>query len=156
LELIESIETLKGETLKREGARDFADLCIELAAMMLVLGGAADGLDEARARARKLIESGAALEKFREMIEAQGGDAGIIDDYTLLPGAQQRTELRAPRRGYISVIDTYAVGQAAIELGAGRHRIDSTIDYGVGFDINVKIGDEVEAGQSLCTIYYND
>lgn len=151
LEVMEAIETLKDL-----GGNDFRGLCIELAAMMLYLGKVVVDMEEGQILVRKLISSGIALEKFRQMIEAQGGDPNVIDDFSLLPQAKLKTEVLAQTQGYITAIDTLGVGHAAMHLGAGRRRIDSEIDYSVGLQINAKIGDYVEKGESLCTIYYND
>lgn len=151
LEVMEAIETLKDL-----GGTDFRGLCIELAAMMLYLGKAVVDVEEGQTLVRKLLSSGIALEKFRHMIEAQGGNPKVVDDFSLLPHAKLKSEVLAPSKGYITAIDTLGVGNAAMHLGAGRRRIDSEIDYSVGLQINAKIGDYVEKGQSLCTIYYND
>jgi pyrimidine-nucleoside phosphorylase len=151
LEIVETIETLKGE-----GGLDFRLLCLELAAAMLHIGGAVTDMVYGREVARQLIESGAALEKFKQIVEAQGGNAKIIDDRSLLPSAQMQQEVGAPKSGYVTGIDTETIGLAAMHLGAGRRRIDSVIDYGVGLRIQAKLGDYVEAGQPLCTIYYNN
>jgi pyrimidine-nucleoside phosphorylase len=151
LEIVETIETLKGE-----GGLDFRLLCLELAAAMLHIGGAVTDMVYGREMARQLIDSGAALEKFKQIVEAQGGNAKIIDDRSLLPSAQMQQEVGAPKSGYVTGIDTETIGLAAMHLGAGRRRIDSVIDYGVGLRIRAKLGDYVEAGQPLCTIYYNN
>jgi pyrimidine-nucleoside phosphorylase len=151
LEVIESVETLKGS-----GGDDFRLLCVELAAAMLYVGGAVTDLENGRALSERLIASGAALEKFREIVEIQGGNAKIIDDFSLLPQASLQFDVPAQKRGYVSAIDTHTIGLTAMHLGAGRSRTDSVIDYGVGLRIKAKIGDYVEAGQPLCTIYYND
>ncbi len=150
LEVIESIETLKGQ-----GTGDFLGLCLELAAAMLLLGNAVTDLEEGQELARKLISSGVALEKFREMVEAQGGDPRCIDDFSLLPQAQWSEEVLAEQAGYVTAIDTQAVGLAAMHLGAGRRKLDTALDYSVGLQIKAKVGDYVEKGQPLCTIYYN-
>lgn len=151
LEVMEAIETLKDL-----GGTDFRGLCIELSAMMLYLGKVVKDMEEGQILVRKLISSGSALEKFRQMVEVQGGDPKVVDDFSLLPQARLKTEVLAPSNGYITAIDTLGVGHAAMHLGAGRRRIDSEIDYSVGLQINAKLGDYVEKGQSLCTIFYND
>ncbi|MEW6734013.1 MAG: thymidine phosphorylase [Acidobacteriota bacterium] len=150
LEVIESIDTLKG----KPGI--FTDLCVELAAAMLHTGGIVTDIDAGKRGAERLIENGSALEKFCEMVTAQGGNAKIIDDYSLLPQASYQKEVLVAQDGYISSIDTHGIGMAAMILGAGRQRLDSQIDYGVGIKINVKLGDYVNKGDLLCTIYYNN
>lgn len=151
LEVIEAIETLKGL-----GGEDFRFLCIELAAKMLHLGKVALDIDEGRRQVHSLISSGAALEKFEQMIIAQGGNANVINDFSLLPQAKHQAEVLAPQAGYVTSIDTLAIGHATMHLGAGRRRLDSAIDMAVGLRIIAKIGDYVTEGQNLCTIYYND
>lgn len=151
LEVMEAIETLKDL-----GGSDFRGLCIELSAMMLYLGKVVVDMEEGQALVRKLLSSGIALEKFRHMIEAQGGNPKVVDDFSLLPQSRFKMEVLSPSKGYVIDIDTLGVGNAAMHLGAGRRRIDSEIDYSVGVQINAKIGDYVEKGQSLCTIFYND
>lgn len=151
VEVIESIETLKGR-----GPADLTELSVELAAHMVVLANRAGTVDEARQRVRECLVTGAGLEKFRAVIEAQGGDPAVIDDYRRLPRARHRRELPARRDGVITHIDAAAVGRACMQLGAGRERLDSPIDRAVGIVLHKKVGDPVEVGESLCTIAYND
>jgi pyrimidine-nucleoside phosphorylase len=151
LEVMEAIETLKGS-----GGIDFRDLCIELSAMMLYLGKIVSNLEEGKVLVKKQIDSGNALEKFRQMIEAQGGNSKVVDDFSLLPQSKFKSEVLSSANGYIKAIDTLGIGNAAMHLGAGRKRVDSEIDYSVGLQINAKIGDYVKKGQVISTIYYND
>ncbi len=151
LEVIESIETLKGR-----GPADLTELSVELAAHMVVLANRAGTVDEARQRVRECLATGAGLEKFRAVIEAQGGDPAVVDDYQRLPRARHRRELRARRDGVIARIDAAAVGRACMQLGAGRERLESPIDPAVGIVLHKKVGDPVETGAPLCTIVYND
>jgi pyrimidine-nucleoside phosphorylase len=151
LEVIEAFETLRGR-----GPQDLNSLCRELSAEMLVLGRAAQDVEGGRRLYDDLIASGAALEKMREIIEAQGGDARSLDDYGLLPRAESEREVHAPRRGFVRSIDAEALGHAAMKLGAGRLRLDSPIDYGVGLRVQARIGDEVDSGSALATIHFND
>jgi pyrimidine-nucleoside phosphorylase len=151
LEVIESFDTLQGH-----GPEDLTLLCRELSAWMIVLGLAAADIEEGRRIYDAMISSGAAIEKMREIIKWQGGDAQVIDDYSLLPGARHRREIKASRAGYVHTIDTEAIGLASMLLGAGRLRLDSEIDHGVGLRIDAKIGDSVEKDSSLVTLYFND
>jgi pyrimidine-nucleoside phosphorylase len=151
LETIEAFEALHGR-----GPEDFITLCRELSAEMIVIGRAATGLDQARKLYDDLIRSGAALEKMREIIAAQGGNPDSVDDYGLLPAARMEKQVVAGRAGYIEAIDTEDAGRASMLLGAGRVRLNSEIDLGVGLRVEAKIGDRVEAGSPLVTLLYND
>lgn len=151
LEVIESLDTLRGKD-----TGDFNLLCRELSAEMLVLGRAVENLEAGRERYDEMIATGKALDKMREIIEAQGGDSRVVDDYSVLPQATQRQEVRASRSGYIQAIDTTAIGHASMLLGAGRLKLDSKIDLGVGLTIEAKLGDEVPANAPLVTLHYND
>jgi pyrimidine-nucleoside phosphorylase len=151
LELIEAFETLKGQ-----GPDDFNTLCRELSAEMLVMGGAATDTERGRERYDELIASGAAAEKMRAIIRAQEGDPQVLDDYRLLPSAQNTQEVVATQDGYVQAIDTEAIGHASMLLGAGRMRLDTAIDLGVGLIVHAKIGDKVERESPLATIHFND
>ncbi len=151
LELIEALETLKGR-----GPNDFNTLCRELSAEMLVMGNAATTTDLGRSLYDRMIASGAASEKMRAIIRAQGGEPRVVDDYRLLPGAAHQQELLAPEAGYVQAIDTEAIGHASMLLGAGRARLDTAIDLGVGLTVKARIGDKLERGSPLATIHFND
>jgi pyrimidine-nucleoside phosphorylase len=151
LEVIEAVETLKGQ-----GPDDLAQLCRELSAEMLVLGRAAKNLDDGRHRYNELLDSGAALGKMREIIEAQHGDARAVDDYSLLPQATQSRTVTSEKDGFVQSLDTEALGHASMLLGAGRTRLDTPIDLAVGLRIDAKIGESVEAGGPLVTMHFND
>ena len=151
LELIEAFETLKGK-----GPDDFNTLCRELSAEMLVMGGAAIDTETGRHRYDELIASGAAVDKMRAIIRAQKGDSQVLDDYELLPAASGSQAVTAPQDGYVQAIDTEAIGHASMLLGAGRARLDTAIDAGVGLTVHAKIGDKVERDSPLVTIHFND
>ena len=151
LELIEAFETLNGR-----GPQDFNTLCRELSAEMLVMGDAAADTERGRKLYDELIASGAASQKMREIIQAQGGEPRVLDDYGLLPNASHRRELTSEQPGYVRAIDTEAIGHASMLLGAGRARLDTAIDLGVGLTVHAKIGDRLEAGSSLATVHFND
>ncbi|MGA9772216.1 MAG: thymidine phosphorylase [Blastocatellia bacterium] len=151
LEVIESLDTLKGD-----GPEDFNALSRELSAEMIVMGRAADTVERGRAIYDELIASGAALEKLREIIEAQSGDPHVIDDYSLLPHAQHQRKIVAERSGFVQAIDTEAIGHASMLLGAGRARLDTAIDLSVGLIVEARIGDHVDKGSALATVHFND
>jgi pyrimidine-nucleoside phosphorylase len=151
IELIEAFETLKGR-----GPDDFNTLCRELSAEMFVLGGATDDVKKGREVYDKLIKSGAAADKMRAIIRAQEGDSRVIDDYGLLPRADQHQEVFASKGGYVQAIDTEAIGHASMLLGAGRARLETAIDLGVGLTVHAKLGDTVEQDSPLATIHFND
>ena len=151
LEVVEAFEALRGQ-----GPDDFITLNRELAAEMLVLGDAAASVEEGRTKVDELIASGAALEKMREIITAQSGDARVLDDYSLLPTARHQRPVLAGRTGYVQTIDTEAIGRASMLLGAGRLRLDSKIDLSVGLTIAARIGDRVDADTPLALMHFND
>jgi pyrimidine-nucleoside phosphorylase len=151
LELIEAFETLKGR-----GPDDFNTLCRELSAEMLVMGDAAADTDRGRQIYDELIASGAAAEKMRVIIRAQGGEPRVVDDYQLLPRASLQQSLPTPKAGYVQAIDTEAIGRASMLLGAGRARLDTAIDLGVGLTVHARIGDKLGADSPLATIHFND
>lgn len=150
LEIKEAIETLKGE-----GPEDLHELCLTLGSHMAVLGKAADTLEEARAMLEEQIKNGHALEKMKTFFTQQGGDGRVVDDLSILPQAKYTFEVEAKASGYVSEIIADQIGVAAMHLGAGRATKDSVIDLAVGLMLNKKIGDKVEKGESLVTIYAN-
>ncbi|NOT62450.1 MAG: thymidine phosphorylase [Acidobacteria bacterium] len=150
LETREAIECLQG---KLDG--DFAELNIELAAQMLIVGGVAE-LDAARAQVREAITSGRALERFKQCIELQGGDPHVCDDLTRLPHCDHQVTIKAEQSGYVAHIQTDELGRITKEWGGGRIRLEDKIDYGVGLYVHAKLGDEIKAGDALVTAYYHD
>jgi pyrimidine-nucleoside phosphorylase/thymidine phosphorylase len=151
LEIEESIRTLRGQ-----GPKDLTDLSVELAAWMLVLTEVQPQLEAARAKVRGAIASGAGLELFRQVIEAQGGDPRICDDPSRLPHANHRHEIRAETRGFVQRIGARAVGEASMLLGAGRDTVADRIDPAVGIELGRKVGDAVDKGEVLATLHFND
>jgi pyrimidine-nucleoside phosphorylase len=123
---------------------------------MLVLGKRAKDLTEGRAMAEKSISDGSAFEKFRVLVEAQGGDVSYVDDPSKFPSAEYMEEVKAPQSGYVSQIQARTVGEAAVALGAGRARKSDPIDHAVGFLIHRKVGDQLEKGDPLFAIHAND
>jgi pyrimidine-nucleoside phosphorylase len=151
LEVIEGLEVLKGR-----GPGDLVALCEELSAYCLLLGEGASSLEGARQLYRKTIASGEALAKFREIIQAHGGDPSVVEDYRKLPQARHQESLPSAASGYIQSMETQKIGIAMCVLGAGRERVDSVIDPAVGMRMHKRIGDPVERGEPLCTLFYND
>jgi len=151
LEVAESIECLKGE-----GADDLMEVTIALCARMIVLSGKAAGKEEATTQLRQKIDSGAAFEKFLEMVKAQGGDASVIEDPKNLPKAETQEPFCSPRSGFVSDVDAEMIGRACIVLGAGRQQTTDVIDHAVGISGLVKIGDSITAGEPLVTLHAND
>src|SRR5262249_58594628 len=135
---------------------DLVDLSVELAAEMVVMGGRARSLEEARDIGRGTIADGSALATFGRLIAAQGGDPRVIDDPSLLPVARREVVLRSPRSGSIRALAARPVGHATMLLGAGRARMDSPIDHAVGVILHKKVGDAVDRDEPLCTLLLND
>lgn len=140
-EVIESIETLKGR-----GPAEVTALSVELAARMLALSEQGTSMDEARVRVERALSSGAGLEKFRAIIEAQGGDPRVIDDYGRLPRPAATREWSAPSAGVVLSIDAELVGRAAVSLGAGRDRVEADVDPAAGIEVVAPVGTTVERG----------
>lgn len=151
LEVIEAVQMLRGSA-----PPDYTEVTLALGAEMLVLGGEAKDEAGARARLQEAIQSGAAVEQLKQIVNAQGGDPAAIDDFSKLPTAQQQVEVAAQADGYVTGIDCEGVGLAAVALGAGRERVDSEIDPAVGFTLHKKVGDLVKAGEPLVRIHFND
>ena len=149
LEVVEACETLKGR-----GPADLETLCVALAARMLRLVGLAADDGQAERRVREAIGSGEGLERFRRMIEAQGGDASVVDDYRRLPIAEKRYLVTAPRSGTVTRLDAELVGRAAAALGAGRRRVDDRVDPAVGAMLATRLGGEVRAGDPILMLHY--
>jgi pyrimidine-nucleoside phosphorylase len=151
LEVEEAIAALKGE-----GPPDLMNVTYALGAEMLVLGGAAATHDQARRAMEVSISSGRAAEKFQQIIEAQGGNPGVVDDPAVLPQALACELFAAPRAGLIARVEPRAVGRGIIALGGGRTRIEDEVDPTVGFVITARPGDWVEAGEPLATVFAGD
>lgn len=150
LEVKEAIDTLSGK-----GPEDLTELCLLLGSQMVVVGGKASSLDEARNMLEGVIADGSALEIFKQFIEWQGGNGQVVDQPELLPQATYTFEIEAPRSGYVSYMEADEIGTAAMLLGAGRATKESEIDLAVGIVLNKKVGDAVEQGESLATFYAN-
>ena len=143
-EVVESIETLKGK-----GPADVEELSVRLTARMLVLAGRAADADDADRQVRQALASGAALEKFRAIIEAQSGDPRVIDDYGRFAQPAARADWRAPASGIVTRLDAELIGRAAVALGAGRDRADAGVDPAAGIEIVAPIGTQVAKGDPV-------
>jgi len=150
LEVVEVLEVLRGG-----GPEDLRILCLELAGWMFHLGKVADSVEQGKALAAERINSGKALEKFRQMVTLQGGDALALDHPEKLPQAKHRLEVNSPASGYVTAINCEAVGTACVVLGGGREKKEDVIDPAVGVVLHRKVGDTVSVGEPLCTVHYN-
>ena len=148
LEVQECVEVLHGG-----GPADLSALCHELAAWMFYLGGVSATVEQGKRLSQQIIASGQAFERFRQMVEMQGGDISTIDDPTRLPGADHRVDVLSPQTGYVTAIDCEHVGTACVILGGGRERKEDSVDPAVGIVVHKKIGERVAAGEPLCTIH---
>lgn len=151
LEVKEAIDTLRGE-----GPADVMELCLELGSHMLVLGEQAANREQARFQLEQLIKSGAALQKLKAMVAAQGGEARMVDNPQTLPDAPIKVEVRAEADSVVSQIDTEKIGIAAMTLGAGRETKEAALDLSVGVVLHKKIGELVKQGQAFATIHATD
>ena len=152
LEIIESIEFLKGNII----TGDIAQLTYDFAKIALLQTG--KFLDEKTAQdyVKELIHSGKAIEKFKELIKAQGGNPDITDNYSLFKQPAYKVEVKTDKSGYVNKIDAYKVAYGCKLLGAGREKKTDDIDYSVGVYLNKKSGEFVKSGDTICTIYSND
>jgi pyrimidine-nucleoside phosphorylase len=150
LEVVEVVEILRGG-----GPADLRELCLELAGWMLHLGGISKTVADGKQQSEKLIASGQALERFRQMVELQGGDPRVIDDAKRLPQAQQTMQVASAKSGYLASMQCEHIGTACVILGGGRERKEDSVDPSVGIVLHKKVGDRVSSGEPLATIYYN-
>ena len=150
LEVVEVVEILRGE-----GPEDLKRLCFELSGWMLYLGGVCSSVADGKKISERLIASGKAFDKFRQMVELQGGDPRSIDDTKKLPKARYSMAVSSPESGYVGSIQCEQVGTACVLLGGGRERKEDDVDPAVGIVLRQKVGDAVSAGEELATIHYN-
>lgn len=151
LEVREAIETLQGR-----GPADLTELCIVLAAHMVVLGGKAATYEEAKVKVTELLHNGSALAKLKQLVGAQGGNEAIIDNPELLVSAPYQVPVMAAEDGTVSRIDAEALGVTAMLLGAGRATKEDQIDLAVGMVLRKKVGDSVRSGEMLAELYMNN
>ena len=150
-EVIECVEVMKGR-----GPVDLIELSLDLAERMLVVAGAATTRAQAHAMCRSALDSGAALEKFRAIIERQGGDPRIIDEYARLPEAPERHVVKARSAGFVYLLDAGLLGRASVALGGGRDKADDAVDPGVGIMIRATVGEPVRNGDAILELRYRD
>ena len=151
LEVIEAIDTLRGK-----GPEDFTLLVKTLATYMIMLGGKASSEEEAMKMIDDVIESGKALDKLAEFVKAQGGDPAQVYDTSLLKVSDKKKVITAEKSGYISRIVCDSVGVSCMMLGGGRASKEDVIDLSVGIELLKKVGSQVNAGDELAYVYYND
>jgi pyrimidine-nucleoside phosphorylase len=147
LEVKEAVETLQGK-----GPADLTEICVQLAGSMICLAGIGT-LEECTQKARKAISDGSGFRKFKEMIQAQGGDVSVIEDCSKLIGKPLEKIVRAPESAYISAMDTERCGIASMLLGAGRRKKEDALDYHAGIILEAKTGDKVRAGDVIARLY---
>lgn len=150
LEIIEVAETLKGR-----GPSDILELVEVLGAKLLEIGGVTDSEEQGRLMIREKIGNGEGLEKFVQMIRWQGGDPAVLEDYSLLPASRHTLDIRSRATGVVAAIEAETIGRLSVLLGAGRLKKEDGIDYGAGLFIARKPGEEVEAGDLLCSLHYD-
>lgn len=150
LEIEETLDLLKGK-----GPKDLLELVLELGSRMVVMGQQAASLAEARAKLEQTIADGSALARFKAMIKAQHGDPNVVDDYSLMPHAKYQIEYPAQKDGVIAKLTADEIGLASMLMGGGRQKADDQLDYAVGIELHKNIGDSVQKGESIMTIWSN-
>lgn len=150
LEIEETLDLLKGK-----GPKDLLELVLELGSRMVVMGQQAASLAEARAKLEQTIADGSALARFKAMIKAQHGDPNVVNDYSLMPHAKYQIEYPAQKGGVIAKLTADEIGMASMLMGGGRQKADDQLDYAVGIELHKKIGDSVQKGESIMTIWSN-
>jgi pyrimidine-nucleoside phosphorylase len=148
IELKEAIETLNGG-----GPADFKEHCLLIASYMLLIGKKTDSLESARTMAEDVLNTKKALDKFRKLVIAQGGDVSYVDNPEKLPLSDCRMEVKAEQSGYLGRVHALTIGETAADLGAGRSKKGDAIDQGVGILVHVKVGEFIKPGDPLFTIY---
>jgi pyrimidine-nucleoside phosphorylase len=151
LEVAEAVDALRGG-----GPSDLREHSLRLSSQMLVLGGRANSLEDGRSASERAIASGAAFEKFRVLVESQGGDPAYVDDPDRLPKATYVETVVSPWAGWVAQVDARQVADASVALGAGRSRKTDPIDHAVGLVVHHKVGDHVEQGEPLFTVHANN
>jgi len=150
LEVAECIEVLDGK-----GPSDLRELSLVLAGWMFFLGKRVQSVDDGRELAEQMIASGKAREKFREIIQLQGGNPDVIEKPELLPQASHKADVKSPATGFVTEMMCEQIGTAGVLLGGGRAKKEDSVDPAVGIMVHKKIGNRVAVGEPLCTIYYN-
>ena len=148
LEIEESIDILKGK-----GPEDTRNLILQLGAEMLILGKVTSTIDESIKILKDKIRNGDALNKFKQMIDAQGGNSQVVDNYSIMPHAQYIVQITAEKEGYIKSIDTFGIGNMIANLGGGRIKITDKIDHSIGIELFKKIGNRIENGDLIANLH---
>lgn len=151
LEVQEAIDVLQGR-----GPADFCEHCMVISSQMLMLGGLFPSPESARKMAERALKNGSAFEMLRKLVAAQGGDVSYVDHPEKMEKARLVETVPSPSSGYLSQVNAKVIGQAAVELGAGRAKKDDLVDRAVGFVIFHKVGEQVQAGEPLFSVYGND
>lgn len=151
IETIEAIEYLKGNYLP-----DTYEITTALIAQMLIMAGKAADITEAESMIQRVVDDGSALAKFAEIISAQGGDIRVLEDYSLFATAKYQLPILAKESGYIHAIDARAIGYALVRIQAGRMQTTDRLDYSSGASLYPKIGDQVQAGETIGILHCND
>lgn len=144
------------DSLRNNGPADFVEHCLVVAAHMLVLGGAVTDAEEGRQLAQDALASGAAWEKFKTLIEEQGGDVSYLEHPERFPTAQYMESVISPESGFLSRVDARVVGETSVDLGAGRAKKSDPIDHAVGIEVLHNVGDYVEQNQAVFIVHAND
>lgn len=150
LEVIEAIETLQGK-----GPKDLEELCLTLGAEMLKLSGRTESSEELKSELKQLIDNGKAFEKFKQMVENQGGNVSMVDNTKLFKKSALEIPVRAEKSGYVAHIKTDSIGIASMVLGGGRENKDSIIELDVGIMMKKKVGDFVNVGDAIALMHAN-
>ena len=151
IEIREAIETLKGH-----GPKDFTELCMQAAEIMLMQGKVAQSKEEARKMLEEVVASGKAFETFKEMVKAQGGNVDMIENPELLPQSKFKTEIKSKESGNVKVLHSEKLGVLAMQLGAGRETKEQAVNHAVGLELACKRGDKVNEGDTICIVYHDE
>ena len=151
IEIREAIETLKGH-----GPKDFTELCMQAAEIMLMQGKVAENKEEARKMLEEVVASGKAFETFKDMVKAQGGNVDMIENPELLPQSKFKTEIKSEESGDVKVLHSERLGVLAMQLGAGRETKEQDVNHSVGLELACKRGDKVNKGDTICIVYHDE
>lgn len=151
IEIREAIETLKGH-----GPKDFTELCMQAAEIMLMQGKVAKNKEEARKMLEEVVASGKAFETFKEMVKAQGGNVDMIENPELLPQSKFKTEIKSKESGNVKILHSERLGVLAMQLGAGRETKEQDVNHAVGLELACKRGDKVNEGDTICIVYHDE
>lgn len=151
LEVIEAINTLQGN-----GPEDFTEHCMIVGSYMLVLGKKAEELTSARKLVGDALRSGKGLEKFRQLVAAQGGDVSYVDNPDKFPHAKYIETVNVTETGWLAAIDAQIIGETSVELGAGREKKTDKIDHSVGIEVLKKVGEQIKQGEPIFIVHSNN